>query len=70
MTQPATRIEIAELIEDTLDGSTRRRHDLVAAARDAGARPQVLDTLSELPDREFRGLRELWEYLPELQIEP
>lgn len=70
MAQPTSRIEIADLIEGALDGSTQRRDDLVAAARDAGARPRVLDTLSELPDREFRGLRELWEYLPGIQIEP
>jgi hypothetical protein len=70
MPQPTTRIEIADLIEDTLDGSARDREQLVTAARDAGARDRVIATLSSLPDREYRGLRELWQHLPEIQIEP
>lgn len=70
MAQPTTRIEIADLIEDTLDGSVRDRSQLIAAARDAGARDRVIDTLSSLPEREYRGLRELWPHLPGIQIEP
>lgn len=69
MAQPTSRIEIADLIEDALDGSARSRDELIASARDAGARPRVLDTLCELPDRDFRSLRELWEYLPSIGIE-
>lgn len=68
MALPATRIEIADLIETTLDGSAHGRDELITAARDAGARQRVLDTLSGLPDRQYLGLRELWPLLPEIQI--
>jgi len=70
MTEPTTRTQIADLIAYTLDGSAQRRKDLILTARDSGARPSVLAKLLELPDREFRGLRELWEYLPDIRIEP
>jgi hypothetical protein len=70
MPELTTRVEIADLIEHALSGPTRRRDDLVAAARDAGAREGVIDTLSSLPDRDYVGLRELWPFLPQVQIGP
>lgn len=70
MATPTTRIEIADLIESTFDGTPRRSNELVAAARVAGARQRVMDALSTLPDKKYLVLSELWQHLPDLEIEP
>ena len=70
MAQPTSRVEIADLIENEFDGSPRHSEELITAARDAGARQRGIETLSSLPDTNYVGLSELWQHLPEIQIEP
>lgn len=69
MATPVTRTEIADLIEDHLDGTPQHRNDLVAAATAAGARPPVISTLERLPNSTYITLRDLWPHLSDIAIE-
>lgn len=64
-----TRLEIADLIEDAFGSAGTDRAALLAAAATKGAHPVVVDKLGELPDRRFRSMRELWDYLPEVPVD-
>lgn len=63
-----TRIEIADLVEDAFGPGGADRSSLHAAAAAKGAPPVILDKLGELPDRRFRSMRELWDYIPEVPV--
>lgn len=64
-----TRLEIADLIEDAFGPAGTDRTALLAVAAKKGAHPVVVDKLGELPDRRFRSMRELWDYLPEVPVD-
>ena len=65
-----SRLEIADLLRDSLGGQLRSRADLLEAARGVGARDAVIEVLERLPDRKYANLRELWPLLPGIPIEP
>ena len=65
-----TRLEIADLLRDRLDGPLRSKAELIDAARALGARDAVVQALERLPERKYGGLRDLWPCLPGLPIEP
>ena len=65
-----TRIEIADVLRDRLDGPLRSKADLLDTARAAGARAVVVEALERLPERKYGGLRDLWPCLPGIPIEP
>lgn len=66
-----SRTEIADTLETAFDRGPIHRAELVAAAQLAGARPELLTTLEELPGGEpFGQLRQLWTHLSHLPIEP
>lgn len=67
---PVSRVEIADSVETAFDTGPVLRTELVAAAQLAGARPELLTTLEELPgDEPFGQLRQLWTHLSHLPIE-
>jgi hypothetical protein len=64
-----SRVEIADVLRDSLAGPLRSRSELVETARAAGARDAVVRVLERLPDRRFGNLRDLWPCLPDIPIE-
>lgn len=66
MTAEVTRIEIADQLEGLFANGAVSKHDMLIAA--AGARPEVLEVLSALPDRRYTELRQVWEDLPRLSV--
>lgn len=64
-----TRQEILDAVGDAFDGGRVERSALLAAAVRGGARPEVISTLEQLPDRPFSDVRHLWDELPDLAVE-
>lgn len=65
-----TRVEIADVLRNRLDGPLRSKAELLEAARALGASDAVVEALERLPDRKYGGLRDLWPCLPGIPIEP
>lgn len=63
-----TRIQIADLIEDAFGPGGTDRATLLAVAAQKGAHPALLQKLSDLPDRRFRSMRDLWSHIPEVPL--
>ncbi|WP_375001918.1 DUF2795 domain-containing protein [Aeromicrobium sp. CTD01-1L150] len=63
------RLEIVTALLGAFGGPHRALHrdTLVRHAHDRGADPEVVDTLTTLPDRWFRSLDDLWRHLPEVR---
>ncbi|WP_243713285.1 DUF2795 domain-containing protein [Actinomadura sp. 6K520] len=59
-----TRLEIAETIDSVFGDGPVSRDQIITAAQNAGARPDVVAALERLPERSFPHLRELWQHLP------
>ena len=66
---PATRVEIADSIADAFIGGPMSGADLLAVAKRAGARVEVLAELERLPRGPFYELRQLWGCLADVPIE-
>ncbi|MGP4115506.1 hypothetical protein ACTWP5_31995 [Streptomyces sp. 4N509B] len=66
MTTEVTRVEIADHLGALFERGTADRAEILAAA--AGARPEVLEVLRQVPDRGYASLRQLWEHLPEIPV--
>ncbi len=64
-----TRIDIADLIPDAFGPRGADRAALLATAAEKGAHPAVQAKLTELPDRRFRTMRELWDHIPEVPVD-
>lgn len=64
-----TRLEIADIIEDTFGPRGAARADLLATATTKNAPPQVLEALSQLPDIQFPTMRHLWGHIPEVPVD-
>lgn len=63
-----TRMELLDAVETAFAGGRASRDEMLAAAREAGARPMVAETIRTLPDVTLRTPRELWAHLPELPV--
>lgn len=59
-----TRIEIADAVEEAFATPPVNKDDLLACATTGRARPEVIETLGRLPERDYRSLRDLWPHLP------
>ncbi|MGY0065683.1 hypothetical protein ACWZEH_02320 [Streptomyces sp. QTS137] len=66
MTAEVTRIEIAGQLAGLFTNGAVSKHDMLIAA--AGARSEVLQVLSALPDRRYTELRQVWEDLPRIPV--
>jgi hypothetical protein len=66
---PVSRVEIVEHVATTFMGTPVSREQLVESARQAGARPAVLQLLEQLSGGPFREVRELWPAMPDVPIE-
>lgn len=63
------RIQIADLVADAFGPSGADRSQILAAAADGGAPPELLAALERLPDRSFATMRDLWSFLPDIPVE-
>ncbi|MEU9274914.1 hypothetical protein [Streptomyces sp. NPDC048341] len=66
MTAEVTRVEIADQLAGLFANGAVSKHDMLIAA--VGARPEVLEVLSALPDRRYTELRQVWEDLPRVPV--
>jgi hypothetical protein len=64
-----TRLKIADAIAGGFGPRGAGREDLLSAARQAGAEPEVLSVVKQLPDLHYRTLRDLWDHLPDMPVE-
>lgn len=68
---PVTRLEVAEMVAGAFDQhDVVLRDDLIAAALEASARPEVLDVLAHVSNSKFHSVRDLWRDLGHLPVEP
>jgi hypothetical protein len=63
-----TRMEVAEAVGPAFGMGFVDREEIVATARRAGARYEVVEALSQLPARKFNDLRQLWAELPDMPV--
>ncbi|MEX2420084.1 MAG: DUF2795 domain-containing protein [Acidimicrobiia bacterium] len=61
-------MEVAQAVRAAFHGTAPTRSEIVAAARDARARSEVLSILGSLPDQRFREVRDLWIELTEIPV--
>lgn len=66
---PVTRMEIVDAVEQAFDRGGAERSEVLAAAVLRNARPDVIATLEELPERRFSDVRELWVELPHVPVD-
>lgn len=64
-----TRQEILDVVGEAFDDGRIERSTLLAAAVRGGARPEVITTLEQLPDKPFGDVRHLWVELPDVPVE-
>jgi hypothetical protein len=63
-------MEILDLVEGAFVGPSVTKTEVLEFARDLGARPEVLHTLTRLDaDRRFGTPRDLWADLPDVPVE-
>ncbi|MEX2133119.1 MAG: DUF2795 domain-containing protein, partial [Acidimicrobiia bacterium] len=55
-----TRLEIAEAVGAVFEDGAASQDEILAAAVDAGTRPEVIDALRELPPGRYGRLNHLW----------
>ncbi|MEX1249238.1 MAG: hypothetical protein WEA57_00960, partial [Acidimicrobiia bacterium] len=63
-----TRLEIADAIGAVFEGGGASQDEILAAAVDAGTRPEVIDVLRELPPGRYGRLNHLWEVLSDIPV--
>lgn len=66
--QPVTRMELLDHVEGAFTTVPATRGDLLKAAVNTEARPEVLAVLRRLPDVQFRRAHDLWEELGDVPI--
>lgn len=70
MNAVVTRTAIAGHIRHAFSsGGAASRSELLAAAASTQAPPPVLHRLGELPDGNFKTLRDLWRQMPDVPVE-
>lgn len=70
MSQPVTRLEIADSARSAFEGGGATREEIVAAAARSGNRPEVAEALTGLTVRRYSRLNEMWDELAEIPIWP
>lgn len=62
------RLDIADLVADAFGPRGATTADILEIARARGAHPRVLVQLRKLPERRFATMRDLWTYLPDVEV--
>ncbi|MEX2652906.1 MAG: DUF2795 domain-containing protein [Acidimicrobiia bacterium] len=69
MSQPVTRLEIADAVRTAFEGGGATREEIVEAAAGSGSRPEVAEALTGLTVRRYSRLNEIWVDLAEIPVE-
>jgi hypothetical protein len=65
---PVTRTELAGAVGDAFGLRATDRTEILATARSAAARAEVMAVLESLPDRGYHDIRQLWPVLPDMPV--
>lgn len=68
MSQPVTRLEIADAVRTAFKGGGATPDEIVAAAARSGSRPEVAEALTGLTVRRYSRLNEIWVDLAEISV--
>ncbi|MEX0865028.1 MAG: DUF2795 domain-containing protein [Acidimicrobiia bacterium] len=68
MSQPVTRLEIADAVRTAFERGGATRDEIVAAADRNGSRPEVAEVLTGLTVRRYSRLNEVWDELAEIPV--
>lgn len=60
MSQPVTRLEIAEAVRSAFADGGASRTQILAAAIANQARPETIEVVTRLPERPYPRLNEIW----------
>lgn len=63
-----TRMELVDHIENAFTTGAATRDQLLAAATQSHARPEVIAVLQGLPEQPYRSLRDLWPELADVPV--
>ncbi|HEY8458578.1 MAG TPA: DUF2795 domain-containing protein [Actinopolymorphaceae bacterium] len=66
--EPVTRVEILDLVDDAFAAGPASRAALISTAQARGARAEVVALLEQLPDRHYVHQRQLWVHLPNIPV--
>lgn len=58
-----TRVQIASVLDNAFASGPVDKSELLGHAIAEKAEPEVIETLTTLPERRYGNLRELWEHL-------
>jgi hypothetical protein len=61
-------MEIIEAVSGVFGPSGASAEDIIDAARSHGVRPEVLEILRRLPERQYVRANQLWEELTDLPV--
>lgn len=64
-----TRTDIADSLAHLFSDSPVSRDRLLDAAAEAPGPPGLVDVLEQLPERDYRSLRDLWAHLSTVPVE-
>jgi hypothetical protein len=68
VSEPVTRLEIAEAVKSAFESGSADRSRIVEAAIESMARPETVAMISRLPERNYPRLNEIWSELGEVPI--
>ncbi|MGD9736721.1 MAG: DUF2795 domain-containing protein [Solirubrobacterales bacterium] len=64
-------MELGSVVKPAFESGPASRQDLIQVAEERGGGEGVVRALSRLPEgKRFAALRDLWEHLPDLPVEP
>lgn len=63
-----TRLEMVEIVANAFRSSLPTRTELLSAAVEERARPEVISLLEQLPDRRYQDVRDIWTELPDVPV--
>lgn len=67
---PVTRLEVVMGVSSAFHCGRPTRFQVMTAAGQTAARPEVLALLQRLPDRRYDAPNDLWVELPDVPVEP
>lgn len=66
--EPVTRVEILDVLDDAFAVGSASRGQLIGAARAQGARAELIALLEQLPERHYVHQRQLWVHMPNVPV--
>ncbi|HZC25734.1 MAG TPA: DUF2795 domain-containing protein [Actinopolymorphaceae bacterium] len=66
--EPVTRVEILDVLDDAFAVGPASRGQLIGAAQAQGARAELIALLEQLPERLYVHQRQLWVHMPNVPV--